>query len=87
MTVVVTGATGGIGSAMVRQFADRGDDVVAVARPTEALDELCADVPSAVPAPLDLERPGELPAALRDLRDLREWSCSCTPPGSPTSRR
>ena len=70
MTVVVTGATGGIGSAMVRQFADRGDDVVAVARPTEALDALCADVPSAVPAPLDLERPGGLPAVLRDLREV-----------------
>src|SRR5688572_12066289 len=70
MTVVVTGATGGIGSAMVRHFAERGDDVVAVARPTESLDELCAAVPSAVAAPLDLERPGELPAVLRDLTEV-----------------
>ena len=67
MTVVVTGATGGIGAAMVHRFADRGDDVVAVARPTAALDELCAAVPSAAPAPLDLTRPGDLPPALRDL--------------------
>jgi NAD(P)-dependent dehydrogenase (short-subunit alcohol dehydrogenase family) len=51
---------------MVRRFADRGDDVVAVARPTAALDELCA----AVPAPLDLTRPGELPPALRDLAEV-----------------
>ncbi len=56
MTVVVTGATGGIGAAMVHRFVDRGDDVVAVARSTAALDELCAAAPSAVPAPLDHAR-------------------------------
>ena len=70
MTVVVTGATGGIGSAMVHRFVDRGDDVVAVARPTAALDELCAPLPSAVPAPLDLTQPGELPSALRALTEV-----------------
>ena len=64
--VVVTGATGGIGSALVRLFAQRGDDVVAASRASAALDSLCAET-SAVAAPLDLLRPSELPAALRDL--------------------
>jgi NADP-dependent 3-hydroxy acid dehydrogenase YdfG len=64
--VVVTGATGGIGSALVRLFATRGDAVVAVSRPSEALDALCAET-SAVAAPLDLQRPTELPDALREL--------------------
>ena len=68
MTVVVSGATGGIGSAMVRTFADRGDDVVAVARPAELpaalrdLDEVevlvhaagIADVASVTDTPHDL---------------------------------
>jgi len=38
--VVVTGATGGIGSAIVELLAERGDHVVAVARPTARLDRL-----------------------------------------------
>ena len=69
MNVVVTGATGGIGSAIVRLFAGRGDEVVATARPSEALDALCAGT-SAVAAPLDLQRPTELPEALRRLDRL-----------------
>jgi NADP-dependent 3-hydroxy acid dehydrogenase YdfG len=64
--VVVTGATGGIGSAMVRLFVDRGDDVFAMARPSPALDALC-EATSAIPAPIDLLRPSELPAAVREL--------------------
>lgn len=64
--VVVTGATGGIGSAMVAMFAGRGDDVFAMARPSPSLDALCAAT-SAVAAPVDLLRPSELPAALHDL--------------------
>ena len=64
--VVVTGATGGIGAALVRLFADRGDSVFAAARPSPALDALCAGT-TAVAAPLDLQRPSELPAVLRDL--------------------
>jgi short-subunit dehydrogenase len=47
--VVVTGATGGIGSAVVRQFRESGDDVVAVARPSAALDELCGATPLSRP--------------------------------------
>lgn len=67
--VVVTGATGGIGSALVRLFADRGDDVVAVARPSAALEALCRET-GAVPAALDLLLPTELPPALTDLTSV-----------------
>ena len=66
MHVVVTGATGGIGAAVVRQFRDRGDDVLAVARPSSALDELCAET-GATPAPVDLLTPTDLPSVLTEL--------------------
>jgi NADP-dependent 3-hydroxy acid dehydrogenase YdfG len=69
-TSLVTGATGGIGAAVVRLLADRGHRVLAAARPSESLDELCAAVPSAVPTPLDLRRPEELPTVLHDLDRL-----------------
>lgn len=65
--VVVTGATGGIGSAVVRLLAGRGDQVFALARPSPALDALCEELPSVVAAPIDLLRPSELPAVLREL--------------------
>ena len=64
--VVVTGATGGIGSAMVAMFATRGDDVFAMARPSPALDALCGAT-TVHAAPLDLLRPTEVPAAVREL--------------------
>jgi NADP-dependent 3-hydroxy acid dehydrogenase YdfG len=67
--VVITGATGGIGSAMVAMFADRGDDVFAMARPSPTLDALC-EATSAVAAPIDLLRPSELPAAVRELERI-----------------
>jgi NADP-dependent 3-hydroxy acid dehydrogenase YdfG len=64
--VVVTGATGGIGSAMVPMFVARGADVYAMARPSAALDALCSAT-SAIAAPIDLRRPAEVPAAVREL--------------------
>jgi NAD(P)-dependent dehydrogenase (short-subunit alcohol dehydrogenase family) len=66
---VVTGATGGIGSALVQRLGDHGFRVIASARPSDALHELCAQT-SAVAAPLDLSGPIELPAALAALDRL-----------------
>jgi NADP-dependent 3-hydroxy acid dehydrogenase YdfG len=65
-SVVITGATGGIGSALVRLFAERGDDVVAAARPSAVLDGLCQET-GAVAAALDLLRPAPLPPSLAGL--------------------
>jgi NADP-dependent 3-hydroxy acid dehydrogenase YdfG len=65
-SVVVTGATGGIGSAVVRRFRERGDDVLALARPSSALDALCAET-GATPSPVDLLAPTELPGPLTGL--------------------
>ena len=69
-TSLVTGATGGIGAAVVRLLAERGHRVLAGARPSASLEALCAAVPSAVAAPLDLTRPEELPAVLQDVDRL-----------------
>jgi short-subunit dehydrogenase len=65
-TAVVTGATGGIGSALVRELTALGHRVFAVARPGPRLDALCAQLPGAVPVPMDLAGPVTVPAPLSD---------------------
>ena len=42
--VLVTGATGGIGGAIVRAFHERGAELVLTGRRTDILDDLIADV-------------------------------------------
>jgi NAD(P)-dependent dehydrogenase (short-subunit alcohol dehydrogenase family) len=59
-TTIVTGATGGIGAAVVRRFRDRGDEVIAVGRDPEKLKAL-----DARPVVVDLARPDDIDAALR----------------------
>jgi NADP-dependent 3-hydroxy acid dehydrogenase YdfG len=61
-TMVVTGATGGIGAAVVRAAAERGYRVVAVGRDGARLGALTAEVPGVTGVVLDLGRPFELPA-------------------------
>lgn len=58
-TTIVTGATGGIGEAVVRRFRERGDEVIAVGRDPEKLKAL-----DAVPALVDLARPDGIADAL-----------------------
>jgi NADP-dependent 3-hydroxy acid dehydrogenase YdfG len=58
-TTVVTGASGGIGAAVVRRFRDRGDEVVAVGRDPEKIKAL-----DARPAVVDLAQPDDIAAAL-----------------------
>jgi NADP-dependent 3-hydroxy acid dehydrogenase YdfG len=59
--MVVTGATGGICTAVVRAAAGRGYRVVAVGRDGDRLDALAVEVPGTVGVVLDLGRPFELP--------------------------
>jgi NADP-dependent 3-hydroxy acid dehydrogenase YdfG len=63
-TVLITGATGGIGIALVEAAAARGYAVLAAARDAVRLDGLCARVPEASPLLVDLRDPSVLQAPL-----------------------
>jgi NADP-dependent 3-hydroxy acid dehydrogenase YdfG len=68
-TSVVTGATGGIGSAVVRALAGRGDRVVALGRDPDRLAGLAA-LPGVAAVAVDLRDPAALPAALEGVTGL-----------------
>ncbi|MGR6964880.1 SDR family oxidoreductase [Geodermatophilus sp. URMC 61] len=65
-TVLVTGASGGIGGATVRRLAAAGADVIASGRSVEALEQLSADT-GARPLPFDLTSEESIRAALEGL--------------------
>lgn len=48
-TILITGASSGLGAEMARQFADRGHDLALCARRTERLEELKAEIRSLHP--------------------------------------
>ncbi|MGD2124538.1 MAG: SDR family NAD(P)-dependent oxidoreductase [Desulfobacteraceae bacterium] len=60
--VLVTGATGGLGSALVRNLAEMDAHLVVTARSMKALNELISTLPEsarAVPLTADLSKPGD----------------------------
>jgi L-xylulose reductase len=65
-TVLVTGATGGIGGATVRHLVAAGADVIASGRSIEALEALSADT-GARPLAFDLTSEGSVRSALEGL--------------------
>lgn len=65
-TILVTGATGGIGGATVRHLVDAGADVIASGRSLEALDALTAET-GARALPFDLESEESVRAAVEGL--------------------
>lgn len=73
-TVLITGATGGLGREFARQYAKEGRDLVLVARGSEALGELAADLmEDGAPQPTciacDLSAPGTCKALHARLHD------------------
>lgn len=70
--VLVTGASQGIGQAVSRMLAGAGAEVLMVARSTDALEQLAAELgPGAQPLPCDLTDPAGL-ATLLERLTLRE---------------
>ncbi|MFI5834003.1 SDR family NAD(P)-dependent oxidoreductase [Micromonospora sp. NPDC051300] len=77
-TVVVTGATSGIGRAAAREFAGRGDRLVLAARSPETLAEVrreCADAGAAEvrTVPTDVTEPGALDALAAEVDRIDVW--------------
>ncbi|GAB3701633.1 SDR family NAD(P)-dependent oxidoreductase [Nocardiopsis oceani] len=68
--VLVTGATGGIGSALVDTLVERGRPVVALGRDPERLAELTRDRPQVRAVRADLRRPETLADAVAGIAGL-----------------
>lgn len=62
MTALVTGASGGIGSAIAKALAEQGARVALSGTRQEALDAVAADLSGAVILPCDLSGPGAVDA-------------------------
>ena len=65
-TILVTGASGGIGGATVRKLVARGATVLASSRSTTSLEPIVAET-GATPLPFDLTSEDEIATALADV--------------------
>src|SRR5688572_2793581 len=69
-TILVTGAAGGIGSAVVRWCKAQGADLLLTDRPAVGLSELAYEI-DAPYAPADIRNPDEIGEALQILMEAR----------------
>jgi NAD(P)-dependent dehydrogenase (short-subunit alcohol dehydrogenase family) len=70
MRVLVTGASGGIGRAVVKALSARGAAVLAQGRSGRALEALANEAPGTVALPCELLRPIEQRALVRDAWEI-----------------
>lgn len=66
---IVTGASGGIGLAAARLFAERGAKVALVARSAERLAALAAELPEALAVPTDMRDAAAIQAMVAQVRE------------------
>jgi short-subunit dehydrogenase len=71
-TVLLTGATGGLGREIARALAERDATLILSARSGEALEQLAAELPGAghISAPADLSQPGAATKLVADAGDF-----------------
>lgn len=73
-TVLLTGASGGIGVFVARALAREKATVVCVSRDKEELDKICAEVEMAggkgISIPFDISKVGELPALVQQVNQV-----------------
>jgi short-subunit dehydrogenase len=81
-TILLTGATGGIGHAIAAAFAARGARLVLSGRRPEVLESLAASFPDAVVAPADLTDPASVRALGEAHPDVDVVVANAAMPGS-----
>jgi uncharacterized protein len=81
-SILLTGATGGLGRAIAAAFAARGARLVLSGRRPEVLEELASSVPDAVIAPADLTDPASLRALADAHPDIDVVVANAGMPGS-----
>lgn len=67
-TILITGATGGIGRALAEAFHDRGNRVIVTGRRQSLLDQITAERPGLIGLTLDLADPSSLPRLSAEIR-------------------
>jgi NAD(P)-dependent dehydrogenase (short-subunit alcohol dehydrogenase family) len=66
-TIIVFGATGGVGTALCRMLGDAGAQLVIVSRDAASAESCAASIPNAAPAVADATNPGEVDALFEQV--------------------